>query len=415
MAETSLATEIEGPSTAVDVPPLQRPQPVSMDTLEKMTSVAQTILALARKNALAPNLTKSPPRYTLTEVSELVPMPRTTLDYAIQTKNLPKGEIEGRRRLFTLEDVEKLRKHAGTLPWRPPGTQPVIITIANNKGGIGKTSVTVHLAQYLAQKGYRTLAIDLDPQASLTVFFGLLPDSDVPDEATSLPFFRGDTDTLSTAVRRTHWHGLDLIPSNLSQSDVEFSLAARITHGDGFPFYRRLSDGLAGIGDNYDVIVIDTPPAQGFITLNALFAATGLLVPLTPAMLDFASVGTFMRMLTANMKVLSEYEGREKTLGFMRILFSKFEGNNKAHQQIERWVRKGFAGYVLAKNLALSSAVRTGPDMLTAYEASCDNAARSTDPRTLRRAVEFLDSVNEEVEALIREQWLPNSGDESLS
>jgi chromosome partitioning protein len=162
--------------------------------------------------------------------------------------------------------------------------------------------------------------------------------------------------------------------------------------------------------------MLDTPPAQGFITLNALYAATGLLVPLTPAMLDFASVGTFLRMLTANMQVLSEYEGRPKTLGFMRILFAKFEGSNKVHQQIERWVRKGFPGHVLAKNLALSAALRTGPDMLTAYEASSENSTRTLDPRTLRRAIEFLDSVNEEIEGLVQEQWLPEIPDaEDLS
>jgi len=407
MAESELASDLEASVAEADVPPLQRPQPVSMETLEGMTAVAQTILALARKRALAPNLTKIPRRYTLTEVAELVPMPRKTLEYAIQTKDLPKGEVEGRRRLFTLEDVEKFRTYAGTLRWRPPGTRPAIITVANNKGGVGKTSCTVHLAQYFARRGYRTLAVDLDPQASLTTLFGLLPDSDVPDEATALPYFRGDTDSLSGAIRRTHWYGLDLIPANLALSDAEFSLAYRGTREEGFAFHRPLLAGLEGIGDKYDVIVLDTPPAQGFITLNALFAATGLLVPLTPAMLDFASVGTFLRMLTANLQVLSEYEGRAKTLGFMRILFSKFEGSNKVHQQIERWVRKGFPGHVLAKNLALSAALRTGPDMLTAYEASSENSTRTLDPRTLRRAIEFLDSVNEEIEGLVQEQWLP--------
>jgi chromosome partitioning protein len=405
---TESATEIEASLEQADAPEPARAQPVGLDALSTMTTVAQGILALARKRALAPNLEKMPRRYTLTEVAELVQLPRKTLEYAIQTKNLPKGESDGRKRLFTLEDVESFRRHAGTLPWRGPGTRPAIITVANFKGGVGKTSAAVHLLQYFARRGYRTLAVDLDPQASLTTLFGLLPDTDIPDEATALPFFRGETQSLAGAVRKTHWYGLNLIPANLALSDAEFSLANRAATETGFVFYRPLLEGLQKISGDYDAIVIDTAPAQGFTTLNALFAATGLLVPLTPAMMDFASVALFLRMLTSNLEVLNKYEGREKTFDFVRIVLSKFEGNNKVHQQIERWVRKGFPGNVLAKNLALSAALRTGPDMMTAYESSFETDRRTLDRRTLRRAIEFLDDVNEEIEALVREQWLPD-------
>ena len=390
--EVSLEENLSTPATG-----LQR---VGIDALGSMTTIAQGILALARKRALAPNLEKTARRYTLTEVAELVPMPRKTLEYAIQTKDLPKGDTSGRKRLFTLRDVEAFRRYASTLPWRAPGTRQAVVTVANFKGGVGKTSAAIHLAQYFALKGYRTLALDLDPQASLTTLFGLLPDSDIPDEATALPFFMGDTPRLADIIRPTHWHGLDLIPANLALSDAEFALAKRQGGETGFVFYRPLLEGLEALGDRYDIVVIDTPPAQGFITMNALFAATGLLVPLTPAMMDFASAALFLRMLTSNLEVINQYEGNEKSFDFVRILLSKFESNNKVHQQIERWVRKGFPGAVVAKNLALSAALRTGPDMQTAYESFVG------DRRTLRRAMEFLDDVNEEIEALVREHWV---------
>lgn len=401
MTESALATQMES-SLALEAElstPAARPEPIGMDTLSAMTAVAQGILSLARKRALAPNLEKSPRRYTLTEVAELVQLPRKTLEYAIQTKALPKGEMSGRKRLFTLGDIEAFRRHASTLPWRAPGTKLAVVTVANFKGGVGKTSAAVHLAQYFALKGYRTLALDLDPQASLTTLFGLLPDSDIPDEATALPFFTGEATTLRQAIRKTHWHGLDLIPANLALSDAEFSLARRQGSDTGFVFYRPLVNGLEELAADYDIVVIDTPPAQGFVTMNALFAATGLLVPLTPAMMDFASAALFFRMLTSNLEVINAYEGRQKHFDFVRILLSKFESNNRTHQQIERWVRKGFPGAVLAKNLALSAALRTGPDMQTAYESFVG------DRRTLRRAMEFLDDVNEEIEALVRESW----------
>ncbi len=399
MSESAIAADLEASLEENLSTPANRPHTVGIEALGSMTTVAQGILALARKRALAPNLEKTPRLYTLTEVAELVPMPRKTLEYAIQTKDLPKGEAAGRKRLFTLKDVEEFRRYAGTLPWRGPGTRQAVVTVANFKGGVGKTSAAIHLAQYFALKGYRTLAIDLDPQASLTTLFGLLPDSDVPDEATALPFFMGDTPGLADIIRKTHWHGLDLIPANLALSDAEFALAKRQGGETGFVFYRPLLEGLEALGDRYDIVVIDTPPAQGFITMNALCAATGLLVPLTPAMMDFASAALFFRMLTSNLDVINQYEGREKNFDFVRILLSKFEPNNKVHQQIERWVRKGFPGAVLAKNLALSAALRTGPDMQTAYESFIG------DRRTLRRAMEFLDDVNEEIERLIRQQW----------
>jgi chromosome partitioning protein len=401
MIEVSTATQIES-SLALEEDlsaPAARAEPIGMDALSNMTAVAQGILSLARKRALAPNLEKTPRRYTLTEVAELVQLPRKTLEYAIQTKDLPKGELNGRKRLFTLSDVEAFRRHAGTVPWRGAGSKLAVITVANFKGGVGKTSAAIHLAQYFALKGYRTLALDLDPQASLTTLFGLLPDSDIPDEDTALPYFMGSIDTLRSSIRKTHWHGLDLIPANLALSDAEFSLARRQSSDTGFVFYRPLLAGLEQIAPDYDVVVIDTPPAQGFVTMNALFAATGLLVPLTPAMMDFASAALFFRMLTSNLEVINEYEGRQKNFDFVRIMLSKFESNNRTHQQIERWVRKGFPGAVLAKNLALSAALRTGPDMQTAYESFVG------DRRTLRRAMEFLDDVNEEIEALVRESW----------
>ena len=403
LTESASVAELEASLEEDLATPATRPQTVGIEALAGMTTVAQGILALARKRALAPNLEKTPRRYTLTEVAELVPMPRKTLEYAIQTKDLPKGDVTGRRRLFMLKDLEAFRRYAGTLPWRTPGTRQAVITVANFKGGVGKTSAAIHLAQYFALKGYRTLALDLDPQASLTTLFGLLPDSDIPDEATALPFFMGDTPRLADIIRRTHWHGLDLVPANLALSDAEFALAKRQGGETGFVFYRPLLEGLEALGERYDIVVIDTPPAQGFITMNALFAATGLLVPLTPAMMDFASAALFLRMLTSNLDVINQYEGREKNFDFVRILLSKYEPSNKVHQQIERWVRKGFPGAVVAKNLALSAALRTGPDLQTAYESFVG------DRRTLRRAMEFLDDVNEEIEALVRETWAGES------
>src|SRR6202167_5291439 len=252
MTETSFAAEVEALPEEELSTPASRPEPIGLAKLTEMTTVAQGILTLARKRALAPNLEKVPRRYTLTEVAELVQIPRKTLEYAIQSKDLPKGDTSGRMRLFTLKDVEAFRRHAGTLPWRAPETKLAVVTVANFKGGVGKTSAAVHLAQYFALKGYRTLALDLDPQASLTTLFGLLPDSDIPDDATALAYFSGNAGSLRPAIRRTHWHGLDLIPANLALSDAEFSLANRVSSESGFVFYHPLAAAVREIAEDYD-------------------------------------------------------------------------------------------------------------------------------------------------------------------
>ena len=369
--------------------------------LQRMAETAQALMQLARTRALAPNMEKTTRALSLAELSDLLQIPRKTIEYAIQTKTLPQGTISGRKRLFTLTEVDEFRKHFQKVPRRPPGTSPSIVGVANFKGGVGKTSTAVHLGQYLALRGYRVLMVDLDAQASLTTLFGLLPDSDVPTDMTALPYFEGATDSLAGAIRKTYWHGLDLLPANLALYNAEFALARRQNVESGFRFYAVLKEGLDTVGKDYDVVVLDTPPALGFVTTNAMYASNGLVIPVTPAMMDFASAAQFFQLLAEHVDVINRHEGGEKRFRFVRLLVSKFEANNKVHETIEEWIRQGFESAVIGKNMALSAALRTGPELQTAYEMG----AYIGDRRTLQRAMKFLDDVNEEIEKLIRQQW----------
>jgi chromosome partitioning protein len=369
--------------------------------LHRMADTAQALMQLARTRALAPSMEKTTRSLSLAEVSDLLQVPRKTIEYAIQTKQLPPGTLVGRKRMFTLTEIAAFRVHFGKVPHRPAGTTASIIGVANFKGGVGKTSTAVHLGQYLALQGYRVLMVDLDAQASLTTLFGLLPDSDVPTDRTALPFFDGSSSSLADSVVPTYWHGLDLIPANLALYNAEFSLARRQNVEEGFRFYSVLKEGLDQISDRYDVIVLDTPPALGFVTTNAMYAANGLVIPITPAMMDFASAAQFFQLLAEHVDVITNHEGGEKRFRFVRLLVSKYEPNNKVHETIEEWLRQGFEGMVMGKNMALSAALRTGPELQTAYEMG----AYLGDRRTLQRAMKFLDDVNGEVERLIRQQW----------
>ena len=194
------------------------------EAIGRLSEKAGLVLERAREAALEPNHRKVLRRWTLTEVAELLGTAAKSVSLRIEKMSLPAGEREGKRRLFTLEEIHAIQESLGTLPrQRFAIAEPVVIAVANFKGGVGKTSTAVHLAQYFALRGYRTLAVDLDAQASLTGLFGLLPDTEVPEEKTVNPFLYGPeiggdswTGTLATAIQSTYWSGLDLLAANLS-------------------------------------------------------------------------------------------------------------------------------------------------------------------------------------------------------
>ncbi|MCA8882261.1 MAG: AAA family ATPase [Rhodobacteraceae bacterium] len=275
--------------------------------------------------------------------------------------DLPQGrsESEGGTKWFTLDEVLKLRvffasegsraKHY--LPYRPEGLPAKIVAVANFKGGVGKTSTAAHLAMSAALDGYRVLVVDLDSQGSMTSIFG----GRVEDEwATVFPLLARDyaeslqaenrlrmgrgepplslDDTLAEAlkvsardvIQTTHWPNIDLIGAQLNLYWAEFQI----------PVWRmalkswKLWDGLINrlevdnVLSNYDLIVLDTPPALGYLTINGLAAADILLVPLGASFLEFDSTGRFFDVLHATFGSIEEGENlAARALGTPELRF----------------------------------------------------------------------------------------------
>jgi chromosome partitioning protein len=160
------------------------------------------------------------------------------------------------------------------------------------------------------------------------------------------------------------------------------------------------------VSDRYDVIIIDTPPALSYITTNALYAADGIIVPVPPAMMDFASASLFFSLLGDIIGVIDQNEGGGKVFDFLGLLISKYEQGNFVHQTIHDWVRAAFQQRVLFHTMGSTAVLRIGPEIQTAYEIG----QYQGDRRTLSRALEYLDGVNGEVERLVRAQWPSKAG-----
>jgi len=144
------------------------------------------------------------------------------------------------------------------------------ISVTNQKGGVGKTTTSINLAAALAQKGLRTLLIDLDPQGNATLSF---VDPAVL-ERSAYELLIEPSVTIDDVIVRTEYEHLDLVGARIALAKAEAKLMGE------FDSHFRLKDKLSQVKDRYDYIVVDTPPTLGILTVNALVASSHLLVPI---------------------------------------------------------------------------------------------------------------------------------------
>ncbi len=329
----------------------------------------------------------------------------------------------GGRRSYTLADIDALRhylagqarvkgnqaKARAYVKWRDEaaGEHLQVISVTNFKGGSGKTTSSVHLAQYLALTGHRVLAVDLDPQASLSALFGYQPELDLSGNDTIYGAIRydGDARPLKDVIRKTYFHGLDLVPGNLELQEFEHAtpraLSERRAGETDKLFFTRVQTALASVAADYDVVVIDCPPQLGYLTLSALCASTSVLVTVHPQMLDVASMSQFLFMTSDLLSVVRE-AGGQLNFDFLRYLVTRFEPHDGPQAQIVGFLRSLFGERVLTAPMVKSTAISdAGLTKQTLYEVGRENFSRGT----YDRAMEALEAVNVEIEGLIHSAW----------
>lgn len=362
-------------------------------------------------NSFAPDAKKELRLFSAGEASEMLGISASFLRKLHFDGKVPEVHTTpGGRRHYSAADLMEIRqildasaKTPGTyLKGRREGDKVQVLSFLNFKGGSGKTTSSIHTAQRLALKGYRVLAVDIDPQASLTTLFGYRPEVDFLETGTIYDAIRyEDPLPLREIIQKTYFANLDLAPGGLILQEFEHETPQALLHNVQPPFFARMAAALEEVENDYDVIIFDCPPQLGYLTMSALCASTGVLITVVPNMLDVASMSQFLQMSAELLDVVSN-AGAALEFDFLRFLINRYEPSDGPQQQVVAFLRQLFGDEVMVAPMLKSTAISdAGLTQQTIYEVERSQFHRST----YDRAVDSLNQVNDEIESLLQQAW----------
>lgn len=385
-------------------PTFRPPQAISLAQIADQAARAEDMMGQIRTAMLAPTDRKAPPVFNLSQLASMLGAEKGSVSHRMTRGDMPAGKLNaaGSRREFTLAETRVWIREYHRDRLRPAGAEAVTISVGNFKGGVGKTTTAMTLAQGLTLLGHKVLVIDLDPQGSLTTLFGILPDTEVDERQTILPLAMGSETSIRYAIRPTYWDGIDLVAAAPVLFGAEFALPARQTQEPGFEFWNVLHYGIDEVRSEYDVIVIDTPPALSYTTINAFMASNGIVMPLPPNALDFASAAQFWSLFSDLTTELLSKRGLDKSFDFISVLLSRVDSSDATGAIVRQWIQSTYTDKVLPVEIPKTAVTATtSAEFGTVYDVSkYDGSAK-----TFKRARDAYDLFVSYIEGSIRTVW----------
>ncbi|WP_299652097.1 AAA family ATPase [uncultured Jannaschia sp.] len=417
--------------------------------LQRLRDSSLRMQGWIRKETFSPANEKVLRRFSSWEVAELIfgVNQNTFRGRLAADPALPSGEVEpdGRQRWFSLEEINELRRkmrinRKALMPRRPAGKRAIRAAIANFKGGAGKSTTALHFAHAAALDGYRVLCIDFDPQATLSHSMGL---SDVNEENTVWGIMGRDliheTERMNTAtrgaetgrgvperklpesvrgtglgdlratdfIRPTCWPTIDIVPSCANAAFVEFASAQYRHVNPDWSFFAAVDRWLGALpDDSYDMIIFDCPPAIGYQSMNAVFAADVLYIPSGPGYWEYDSTTSFIGQLAEALEDLTGFAdfpaGKSKAFIDVRFLLTRYEPSNDLHRAMRDAFGKVFGDRMAEQVIEHTRAVeQSGRFLSSVYEIDYREMTRET----WRRARSTFDAAYTEFRGVLLEAW----------
>jgi chromosome partitioning protein len=246
----------------------------------------------------------------------------------------------------------------------PRPTERKVFTVANQKGGVGKTTSTVNLAACLAQHGARVLVIDLDPQGNASTAFGIDHHENIPSVYDVLVQGAGLT---AVAVPAADVPGLECVPATIDLAGAEIELVSVVARES------RLRKAIDALDGDYDYVFIDCPPSLGLLTVNALVAGREVLIPIQCEFYALEGLSQLLRNIELVRSHLNE------DLLVSTILLTMYDARTRLAEQVAAEVRNHFGEVVLAstipRSVRISEAPGYGQSVMTYDPASRGAAA----------------------------------------
>ena len=349
------------------------------------------------------------------EVATFLGVSTQMLRTAAAKSGLQTVEVRGGKNFYSADEMLEIRHFLETrakrkgryVPGRRDGDRLQIVSVENYKGGASKTTTSAMLTHYLALRGYRVLVIDSDPQASLTEFFGYRPSLDFKGDTTLYDAIADNNPvSLGDCMKSTPWPNVKIIPASLELTTWEHEVARTMQSAD-IPFYNRIALAIQDVDDLFDVVICDCPPSTSFLTLSVASAATTVLVPVPPAMIDVSSTAQFLEMTHELMATIEEVRGKALQYDNFKFLITKFEPSDAPAKQTEAFLRMMLGDDVLQATILKSTAIS---DAATFKQSIYELEKKEVNTATYTRAMTSANEFGKEIEDLIQSAWGRTNG-----